>query len=153
MDRRRDSLFRDVVEHCRADLAHHGFSLTQRGSSPEHQWVRFDRPGAAAALQASTLRLLLAHSPEHSAFTVDAYEVDSLLGIPTPHAKLLQRYATDDAPAGVVHAAVHQLRAWAHGAVVATEEEVRSGCAVVCPVLSEICRDERDVAAPLALAG
>jgi hypothetical protein len=111
-DRRRDPLLRKLVQQCMGSLGKRGFQLARRGSSAEHSWVQLRCPARDPSGLDGTLMVLVAHGQREHTVMVDAYFVDSLLGVQTPRHKLLHRYAPESELPGVVGEVAHAVEDW-----------------------------------------
>ena len=111
-DRRRDPLLRNLVRQCLGSLGRRGFRLAQRGSSADHSWVQLRCPARDPTGLDGTLMVLVAHGQRERMVMVDAYFVDTALGIQTPRHKLLHRYAPESELPGVVREVAHAVKDW-----------------------------------------
>ncbi len=62
-ERRRDLLFRAVVDHCQRALDPTGYVLVDRGTTDQLDWVRFDRRFEHADAPDAPRALRLTHHP------------------------------------------------------------------------------------------
>ncbi|HLH22882.1 MAG TPA: hypothetical protein VK066_10180 [Chloroflexota bacterium] len=111
-DRRRDPLLRHLVQQCLGSFGQRGFHLALRGSSAEHSWVQLRGPARDPSGQDGTLMVLVAHGQRERTVMVDAYFVDSALGLQTPRHKLLHRYAPESELPRVVREVAQAVEGW-----------------------------------------
>ncbi|HEY7067032.1 MAG TPA: hypothetical protein VII06_36545 [Chloroflexota bacterium] len=111
-DRRHDPLLRTLVQHCLGSLGRRGFRLAERGGSGGHRWVQLHCPARDPSGLDGTLMVLVAHGQRERTVMVDAYFVDSALGIQTPRHKLLRRYAPEAELPGMVREVVDAIQQW-----------------------------------------
>jgi hypothetical protein len=91
-ERRRDLVFRTLVDHCQPVARWQVLSIDRRGMTDQFTWVRFGTAGMALADAGQVLRLLLIHSPGPRTFVVEAYYEDVVVQSQSPWRKLLQPY-------------------------------------------------------------
>jgi hypothetical protein len=111
-ERRRDLMFRTLVDHCQPVARGQGLSIDRRGMTDQFSWVRFGSAGIVLADSGQALRLLLIHSPSLRTFVVEAYYEDVLAQLQSSWRKLLQPYEPDTEPWAVSSRVAASVAAW-----------------------------------------